>query len=470
MEDRINALKDQLLDHLERGNEHGLRNLFEVTHPSDFGAVLGVIDVNRARDLFSRFPDDRKPEILGELTPGRAVELLSELSDESVVYVLEDMPPDDAADIFLTFEKEKQERLLSKIEDDNFRQILIDLISYPPDSAGGIMNTEFIAVDEELTVDEAIDEARRLAEDAEMFYYLYTLDQNNRLSGVLAMRELLQADSDEELRNLAVSDLVSVRIDEDQEEAAKKLDRYNLVALPVVDHQKNLRGIITVDDAVGILEQEATEDIYKQAGISPYQELEAERSIRLTRSTFWKNMSLRVPWLSIVFIGTLVTASSVSLFEGYLERYVELAFFMPVIAAMGGNVGAQSTTIFVRGLTLGQIDTSQFWKPFFAEIYKTGMGVGIFFGIFLGLTAWTWQLYIRGADPTGFALEFGLAVGVSMFFAILAASANGFIIPWLVSVLGADPATASNPLLTTVQDIVGIFIYFACAALFLTVI
>jgi magnesium transporter len=143
---------------------------------------------------------------------------------------------------------------------------------------------------------------------------------------------------------------------------------------------------------------------------------------------------------------------------------------MPVIAAMGGNVGAQSTTIFVRGLTLGQIDTSHFWKPFFSELYKTGFGIGIFFGGFLGLTAWTWQLYLRGAAPGGYALDFGLAVGLSMFLAILAASANGFMIPWLVSIIGADPATASNPLLTTVQDIVGIFIYFACAGFFLTIL
>lgn len=470
MEDRISAIKEQLLDHLERENEKGLRNLFEVTHPSDFGAVLEKIDIERARELFEQMPKDRRPDILDELTPARSVRLLEDHPEAEVVALLEEMPPDDAADIFLTFEQERQEHLLSQIDDDEFRQNLIDLISYPSDSAGGIMTTEYIAVNEEMTVREAMEAARRRADEAEMFNYLYALDEDNRLSGVLAMRDLLQANETDEIREVSVRDVITVHIDDDQEEVAKKLDRYNLMALPVVDHQGHMRGIITVDDAVEILEQEATEDIYKQAGISPYEELEAERSIKLTRSSFWTNLSLRIPWLVIVFMGTLLTAQSVSLFEGYLQRFVELAFFMPVIGAMGGNVGAQSTTIFVRGLTLGQIDTSNFWKPFFLEIYKTGMGIGLFFGVGLGLTGWTWQYYLRGAVPGGYALDFGLAVGVSMFLAILAASANGFMIPWLVSALGADPATASNPLLTTVQEIVGIFIYFSCAALFLTVL
>ncbi len=470
MENRIEAVKNQLLDHLDRDNMKGLENLFEVTHPSDFGAVLEVVDLSQARELFTHLPDNLKPEMLGEISPGRAVKLLRDRSEESIVEVLEGMPPDDAADIFLTFDQENQERLLSKIEDDEFRQILIDLVSYPPDSAGGIMTTEFVAVNEDMTVNEAIEAARRRANDAEMLNYLYALDEDKRLSGVLAMRELLRANSDDRIREVAVRDVVSVRIDDDQEDAAKQLNRYNLLALPVVDHQNHMRGIITVDDAVGILEQEATEDIYKQAGISPYQELEAERSIRLTRSSFWTNLSLRIPWLSVVFVGALLTASSVSLFEEYLEKYVELAFFMPVVAAMGGNVGAQSTTIFVRGLTLGQIDTRRFWRPLLAELYKTGVGIGLFFGIFLGFASWIWQVYVGGHAPVGFAFDFGISVGLSMFLAIISASANGFLIPWIVSIAGADPATASNPLLTTVQDIVGIVIYFACAGIFLTML
>lgn len=470
METRINAIKNQMLNHLNQENERGLQNLFEVTHPGDFAAVLEVVDVDRAKELFERLPASRRAEILDEVAPGRSVKLLKELSEEALVDVLEDMPPDDAADVFLMFDEDKQEEFLSKIEDDEYRRTIIDLISYPADSAGGIMTTEYIAVGEKQTVEEAIQTARRRSDDVEIMYYLYTLDADNRLSGVIAMRELLQANPDQEVREIATRDVVSARIDDDQEEAAQLLDRYNLLAVPVLDHQDHMRGIITVDDAVGILEQEATEDIYKQAGISPYQELEAERSIRLTQSTFWTNMSLRVPWLTVVFIGTLLTASSVSLFEDFLTKFVELAFFMPVIAAMGGNVGAQSTTIFVRALTLGQIDTSDFWRPFFAELYKTGLGVGAFFGGFLGLTTWAWQVYLRGTAPGGYALDFGIAVGLSMFLAILAASANGFFIPWLVSVLGADPAAASNPLLTTVQDIVGIFIYFACATFFLTVL
>ncbi len=172
MEERISAIKQQLLDHLDRENEKGLQNLFEVTHPSDLGAVFEKVAVEQARELFRYLPENRKSDILEELTPGRSVRLLAEYEEEDMADLLEGMAPDDAADIFLTCEKELQERLLSRIDDDEFRQILIDLVSYPADSAGGIMTTEYIVVNEEVTVKEAIETARRRADDAEMFYFL----------------------------------------------------------------------------------------------------------------------------------------------------------------------------------------------------------------------------------------------------------------------------------------------------------
>lgn len=467
MQERVDVIKQQLLEHLRQENHEGLNNLFEITHPSDLSAVVEVVGADEARRIFARMPDEKRVEILGDLPPGRSVELLRSLDEGTVVGLLEEVNPDDAADIFLILEKDHQEELLTRIEDDRFRQILIDLISYPAESAGGIMTTEYLAIQEDCTVEEAIDAARERSPEAEIVYYIYTLDEDNRLSGVLPMRRLIQEDPSVPVREIAQRDLFKVRIDDDQEEAAQLMERYGLLAVPVVDHQDRMRGIITVDDAVGILEREATEDIFKQAGLSPFEEPESDRNMRITRTSLWSNLGLRVPWLVVVFTGTLLTASSVSLFEPYLRKYVELAFFMPVIAAMGGNVGAQSTTIFVRGLALGHVDTRHFWRPLGAEVLKTGLGIGALFGVLLGVSAWSWQFYLRGQPPGGYSLEFGVAVGGSLFLSILAASANGFLIPWLVSAFGADPAAASNPLLTTVQDILGIVIYFACAALFL---
>ncbi|MFB6345927.1 MAG: magnesium transporter, partial [bacterium] len=400
--------------------------------------------------------------------PGLATYLINQSSNAEAVRFLEEINPDDAADIFLTMTKERQEELLAEIGDDDFRKVLIDLVSYPSDSAGGIMTTEYLAVPEDYTAEETIEEAREKSEDAEIIYYIYTLNEDNRLSGALSMRRLLQVDPETPVREIAQRDLIKVRVGDDQEVAANVMDRYGLLSVPVVDHQDRMRGIITVDDAVGIKERETTEDIYKQAGLSPFQDIETERNVQITEADLWTNLALKIPWLVVVFFGTLVTASMVGLFEGYLNKYVELAFFMPVIAAMGGNVGAQSTTIYVRAMVLNKVDLERFWYQFFGEIYRTGIGIGIFFGLFLGLFSWCWQYFLRHKDPTGYALSFSLAVGVAMFLAIVAASANGFFIPWLVQKLGSDPATASNPLLTTVQDIVGILIYFSSAAFFLS--
>jgi len=468
MDQRISSLKSQILKHLRQDNESGLANLFETSHPSDLADVLELISRDEAEEIFHRMSKDLQIKLIGELTPGFASRLLRRFETDQVIPYLEHINPDDAADIFLAFGDEYQDQLLPLIDDEEFRQELIDLTSYPPDSAGGIMTTEYLAVPETYTVGQTIKEVQNQADETEVIYYIYTLNEGRRLSGTISMRRLLNADNDLQVQKIIQKELFKIRLDDDQEEAAKMMDRYGLLAVPVVDNQDRMRGIVTSDDAVGILERETTEDIFKQAGLSPYEELESERSMRLTHASLWSNMTLRIPWLVIVCLGTLLAASSVSLFEDYLNKYVELAFFMPVIAAMGGNVGAQSTTIFVRGLVLGHVDTRNFWKQFFMEIYRTGFGIGLFFGGFVGFCVWIWQFYLRAGTGDQYALYFAVSIGVAMFLAIIAASALGFLIPYVVHRIGADPAAASNPLLTTVQDVVGLLIYFSSAAYFLS--
>ncbi len=467
MQQRIKTIKNQALEHLCRDNTDGLKNLFEITHPTDLAHALDKFTFNRAIKLFSLMPVNKQIEILGIISPNFAARLLREIDAERFAELMQEMRPDDAADIFLTLEKSEQEELLGRIGDQDFRRNLVDLVSYPYDTAGGIMTTEYLAVDENCTVEETIQAARDASDDVEVIYYIYTIDEDQRLSGVLSMRRMLKTESHKRVREIARRDLFKVRVDDDQEESAKIMDRYGLLAVPVVDHQDRLRGIITVDDAVHILEQETTEDIYKQAGLSPFEEIESERSMKVTNASVWTNLAIRLPWLVIVCIGTLLGAWVMSTYGDYIEKVVELAFFVPVVMAMGGNVGAQSTTIFVRSMVLGQIDVEDFWKNLVREIFRTGLGIGLFFGLFVGTLIWCWKVYLLGAPLAGETLHLSLAVGSAMFFAILAASANGFLVPWLVHKFGADPATASNPLLTTIQDIVGIVIYFSSAVFFL---
>lgn len=467
MQERIQTIKQQALEHLNRDNREGLENLFEISHPTDLGNLLEKLTFEQAVELFAMMPVDKQIEILGIVAPGFAARLLRRIDADEFAHLMQEMHPDDAADIFLTLGKEEQEELLGRIEDDDFRRNLVDLVSYPYDTAGGIMTTEYLAVNENCTVEETIEAAREASDDVEVIYYIYTIDEDQRLSGVLSMRKMLETESHKRVRDIARRDLFKVRVDDDQEESAKIMDRYGLLAVPVVDHQERLRGIITVDDAVHILEQETTEDIYKQAGISPFEEIESERSMKVMNASVWTNLAIRLPWLVIVCIGTLMGAWVMSTYGIYIEKVVELAFFVPVVMAMGGNVGAQSTTIFVRSMVLGQLDLEVFWKTLFTEIFRTGLGIGLFFGLVVGSAIWCWKVYLIGAPLGGETLQLSLSVGSAMFFAILAASANGFLVPWLVHKFGADPATASNPLLTTIQDIVGIMIYFSTAVFFL---
>jgi magnesium transporter len=321
------------------------------------------------------------------------------------------------------------------------------LLQYEEDTAGGIMSTEFFSLTEETTVQEAID-ALQHARDVEMVFYVYVTDLHNHLVGVLSLRQLLMVPPSTRLKDIMVNDVISVRTDTDQEEAAQLVARYNVLAVPVVDEWNKLVGLITVDDVIDVLREEATEDIYKMAGTSEEELLYSHKPFKVAR--------LRLPWLITNLFGGIVTGYLMWRFKATLKEVLALISFIPVITGMGGNVGGQSATIVVRGFATGRIDFSTLRKVFFKEL-RVGLIMGIVCGLTVGLVAYYWhhKFYL------------GLVVGLAMMSAMTVAASMGVLAPGFFKRIGIDPAIASSPFVQTANDITGILIYFGTATLFL---
>ena len=345
--------------------------------------------------------------------------------------------------------EELAEEILQGMEAEHSEEIE-ELLKYDEDTAGGIMVTEIFSLREDLTVREAI-EAVQQAEDVEMVFYVYVTNEHNHLVGVLSLRQLLTVSPAKQLKDIMITDVISVRTDMDQEEVAHLVARYNILAIPVVDEANKLQGIITVDDVIDVIRQEATEDFYKMAGASEEELLYGNKAFKIAK--------LRLPWLLVNLFGGVITGYLMWMFKMTLKEVIALISFIPVITGMGGNVGGQSATIMVRGFATGRIDFSILRQVFFKEV-RVGMIMGSVCGLTVGMVAWAWH-----GNP-----YLGIVVGLAMVVAMSVASTMGVIAPAAFKKLGIDPAIASTPFVQTANDITGILIYFGMATVFLTLL
>jgi magnesium transporter len=295
-------------------------------------------------------------------------EILRLLSGDQARVILSDMASDDAADLIGELSPEEAQEVLDSIGEEESRDFG-DLLKYPEDSAGGIMTTEYISLPADLAVEEAIARLREIAPRAETIYYVFVVDDAGRLIGVLSLRDLIASSDGVLLKDIMRRNVISVNAELDQEEVARVVSKYDLLAVPVVDDQERLLGIITVDDVIDVMEQEATEDIYRFAGAGEVEGME------LTEASVGKVVGLRLPWLLISMLGGILSGTVIGAYKETLEAIVILAVFMPVIMGMGGNVGTQSSTIFVRGLATGEIESEEVWRYFFREI-RVGLTMG----------------------------------------------------------------------------------------------
>ncbi|MDW7651078.1 MAG: magnesium transporter [Bacillota bacterium] len=435
-----------------------LTEFFQNLHPTDFAEIVEDLTDEQKSELFELLSDEEAALVIQEMEEIDQVVLFQLLTKKRASSILKEMATDDAADLLAELPEEDAKELLTLIEED--AEEIRGLLKYPEDSAGGIMTTEYISFPETMAVEETIRRLRQIAPEAETVYYVYVVDEETRLIGVLSLRELIASTDGTRLSEIMRKNIVSVPVDMDQEEVARLVSKYDLLAVPVIDDRQRLLGIVTVDDVLDVLEEEATEDIYRRVGAGELDDVD------LVTASVGSILGRRLPWLIITLFGGLLSGVVIGTFEKTLKTIVVLAFFIPVIMDMGGNVASQSSTVFVRGVATGEIDKSEMWRYFFREIR-----IGLTMGVICGATvaAMTTAVFISGLWQIDSELMYllGPTVGVAMFTTVTLGAVIGTFIPLLFSRAGIDPAYAAGPLVTTIKDMTGLLIYFTIANVFM---
>ncbi len=432
---------------LRRGATSHLKKIVNKTHAADLSILFRSLTVQDQQKLFGMIQDTEQKGILfSELDEDTFQNLIDDMDLNDVVEVLEKMPTDDVADLIGRLPEETSAALLKKMKKEGSEEVE-SLLSYGDDTAGGIMVPDFIALRETVTAREAIESLQKEHSDVEMPFYLYVVDEYDKLVGVSSLRQLVCVPPHKPLKEFMTTDVFSVQTDMDQEEVARLVARYDILAVPVVDDMNRIVGIVTVDDVIDIIRKEATEDILKMAGAGE-EFVETKSVLRSTR--------IRLPWLFASCIGGLIAFYVIGHYEKSLTRYIFLAAFIPVIMNMGGNIGTQSSSIVVRGLATGRIQIKDLWTIVSKEI-TVGLILGFFYGTVIGMVA-----HVR-YDTWALGVSVGLAVISSMSIAALV----GSFVPMVLARMNIDPAVASSPFVTTSIDILSVFFYFKIATVLL---
>lgn len=414
-------------------------------HPAEAGHRLLQLDEEEAAARVRSFEPDFAAEALESLDPWQSWKIFQELSSELKVDLLERMSPDDSVDLLQEMPEENKEEILSSLSELT-RQRLNSLLKYPEDTAGGTMSPQVISLPQSMQVDAAIEELRGRERELEEINYVYVTDEEGKLTGVLPLRDLPFRDPWLQLREVMNSEVKTISPEADREKVARIFDKFDYLALPVVNDEGFLLGVITFDDVIDVLRQEDTEDMLEMVGISGAR----EESVW----TPWHiSMKHRLPWL-IINLGTaLLAATVVSVFEGTVAKYAILAVFMPVIAGQGGNSGSQTVALLIRSIALGEIGEGKDLSVLAKEALL-GLLHGISIGVIVGLIAFFWQS----------SLEIALIVGVSMVLSIIVAGIAGVLIPLGLKKVGLDPALSANIWMTTVTDVAGFFFLLGLAS------
>ncbi|HEY0671117.1 MAG TPA: magnesium transporter [Longimicrobiales bacterium] len=408
---------------------------------------------------FRLLSSDEAEEFFLDLDASQQHELLTGLRPAERRLWLRLLPPDDAADLIQEAEDEERADLLELIDPQTRREINA-LLAYEEDEAGGLMSSRFSRVRPDMSVDEAIAYLRRQAlrdVDVETIYYVYVLDNEQRLQGVVSFRELFSSPGHKQVREVMNTDFVTVQDEMDQEEVARVFADYDVVALPVVNEAHVMVGIVTVDDIVDVVEEETTEDVQKYGGMEALEE-------PYMRTTFIELMRKRVGWLALLFVGEMFTVSALGIFEDQLKTAVVLSLFIPLIISSGGNSGSQASTLVIRAMTVGEVRLRDWWRVARREVFS-GLTLGAVLGLLGFIRVFVGSLL--GLDPQPHAFRLGLAIGLSLVGVVLLGTMAGSMLPFLLRRIGFDPASASAPLVATVVDLSGLLIYFAIATMLL---
>ena len=443
--DRI--LVDSIKRLLRRGANANLRKIVKKTHAADLSMIFRHLPLPHQRQLFDMIPEvEQKGVLFSELDEDVFLELAEDLSLDELTEIFEQMPTDDVADLVGKLPEEMSAAVLEKMKDEGSEEVE-NLLRYDDDTAGGIMVPDFIAVKQDVTAREAIESIQTEYSEVEMPFYLYVVDDTDRLVGVSSLRQLVVVRPERLLKDFMTTDVFSVQTSMDQEEVAKIVARYDILAVPVLDDNHRLVGIVTVDDVIDIFRREATEDILKMAGVGE-EFIETKSVIKSTR--------LRLPWLFASWVGGVVAFMVIGSFEGALRQYAYLAAFIPIIMGMGGNIGTQSSTIVVRGLATGRLQIRDLWAVVSKEL-AIGCILGIIYGLLIGLVAqFQYSTHMLAA-----------AVAMAVISSMSVAALVGSLVPMVFARMNIDPAVATGPFVTTAIDIISVFFYFQIATILL---
>ena len=445
---RIDLVLDSVKRLLRIGATANLLNLLQKQHPADLAQIFSDLPDKDREATFSLLAE-RNPrlamETISELGPEAGAALLATRSAEEIAKLAQEIASDDAAALIDYLPEDLSAAVLDLMRPKE-SGVVENLLEYAEQTAGRIMNPHVFALNEDMTVGEAITELQS-NRDVEYVFYLYVVDERRHLVGVVSLRRLLLVSPETPLKRIMTADLMSARVDMDQEEVARVVASYNLLAIPVVDEENKLVGVITVDDVIDVIKDEATEDIMHLAGVSG-----DERAFTPAGESLRK----RLPWLGVNLVTAFLAASVVALFEGTISQITALAVFMPIVAGMGGNAGTQTLTVIVRGIALGELTWSNSRKALLKEA-TVGIGNGLVLGFVAALVA-----YITRGSPA-----LGLILCAAMIINMFVAATAGTLVPLGLRAANIDPALASSVFITTLTDVFGFFSFLGLATVFM---
>lgn len=438
----------EIKESLKANTSTDFQRIIDEFLPYDLARIHSHLsDTEQARFL-QFLNEDQLADMLQEMEHDQQIDVLGRLDQEKTAIILDLMDNDDLAILLGELSQEQKEELMRGMRDEE-SQFVQNIMKFPPETAGRIMTNRYVWIPQHYTVSEVVQKLKAFVSIAETINYLYVIDQERRLAGVVSYRSLILADPDETIVDIMNGRVLSVPVDADQEEVAQLIQKYDLVAIPVVESDGTLVGIITVDDILDVIVREADEDIQKMNATGG-------KSIDFNTKAVIAAVR-RLPWLILLLFIGLISGTIISVFEETLEHVVALAFFMPMIAGMTGNTGTQSLAVIIRGLATKELSRPVVVRLLAREL-KVGMMIGVICGIFIAVIAYIWQgnLYL------------GLVVGSSLIATLIVGTMAGTVIPLILFKLRVDPAVASGPLITTINDILSLIIYFGIATLFLS--
>lgn len=439
-------LMDTIVRLIRRNAKGTLEKIIKKVHPADIALIMDHLRSSEAKVLFNSLETTEiAAEVLSEVSYATAAELLETLAPELIAEILTEMASDDAAEIIADMSDELTEEVLKLMEDKD-SDLVEELLSYSEETAGRIMTPEFLALKGELQVEDAISEVQK-ASDAEMVFYVYVVDEGNHLLGVISLRQLLTVSPKKKLREIMIPDVIRVKTDEDQEEVAQLVARYNLLAIPVVTDRNKLVGIITVDDIVDVISEEATEDIMRMSGAG-------REDIEVI--SVWKASRQRLPWILSSLIAGIIMYYIIFQAHSLVNNLVILAF-IPLMLGMAGNIANQSSTIVAQALVSGTLSLHRIGWVILREL-RIGIIIGICYGLIVGVIVFF---------LTGITLQNGIIMGISIFLIMLVSGLIGALIPILFHKINIDPAIASGPITVSFIDLITIAMYIGIATLML---